>query len=183
MLETNVLGTFNCTRAAIEPMLAQGHGSIVNVTSGAQTGQRANGGYGASKGAVATLTYAWAVELAGSGVRVNAISPMAYSPMSMAMEAYQKAHGVPFDATTMPPPEANAPLAVFLMSARSTGVSGQVLRIDGNRLSLMAHPAIRTPVLERDRWTPDDVADAFDARLRELMLPVDVARYDIDRVW
>jgi NAD(P)-dependent dehydrogenase (short-subunit alcohol dehydrogenase family) len=183
MLETNVLGTFHCTRAAVAPMLEQGFGSIVNITSGSQTGQRANGGYGASKGAVATFTYAWAAELAGTGVRVNAISPMAHSPMSIAMEAYQRARGVDFRAADLPAPEANAPLAVFLMSERAAGVTGQVLRIDGTRFALMAHPAIRTPVLERDRWTPDDVADAFDEVLRDLVLPVDVARYDIERVW
>jgi NAD(P)-dependent dehydrogenase (short-subunit alcohol dehydrogenase family) len=183
MLETNVLGTFHSTQAAVRPMLEQGHGSIVNVTSGSQTGQRANSGYGASKGAVATMTYAWAGELAGSGVRVNAISPMAHSPMSVTMEAYQQAHGVAFRAADLPAPEANAPVVVFLMSDRAAGVNGQVLRIDGTRLALMAHPAIRTPVLERDPWTPDDVADAYDTVLRDLVLPVDVARYDIERVW
>ncbi len=183
MLEVNVIGTFNCTRAAVAPMVAQGHGSIVNVTSGAQTGQRANGGYGASKGAVASFTYAWAAELADHGIRVNAVSPMAYSPMSEVMEHYQRAHGVDFRAAAMPAPETNAPVVVYLCSPAAAGVTGQVVRIDGTRLSLMSHPAIRTPVLERAAWTPDDVAAAFDEVLADRQLPVDVARYDIERVW
>lgn len=183
MFEVNVLGTFHCAQAALPHLLAAGRGSIVNVTSGAQTGQVANSGYGATKGAVATLTYAWAAELAGTGVRVNAISPMANSPMSLVMERYQQARGIDFHASSLPDPEANAPVAVFLFSEQAAGVHGQVVRIDGTRLSIMCHPAVRAPVLERDRWTPDDVADAFAHTLGALAVPVDVARYDITRVW
>jgi len=76
MIEANLIGTFNCSAHAIRRMYAQKRGSIVNVVSGAQVGMSALGCYGATKGAVASFTYTWAAEAAGSGVRVNAISPM-----------------------------------------------------------------------------------------------------------
>ena len=56
-MEVNVLGPFHCAAHAVKPMLAQGSGSIVNVTSGAHLGNPAMGVYGASKGAIASMTW------------------------------------------------------------------------------------------------------------------------------
>jgi NAD(P)-dependent dehydrogenase (short-subunit alcohol dehydrogenase family) len=169
-LEVNVIGLFNCARAAVGPMLARGRGSIVNATSGAQTGQVGRTTYGASKGAVASFTYGWAGELKDRGVRVNAISPMAATPMSAG------------HSNGLPAPEVNAPVVLFLLSDRSRNVTGQVVRIVGTKLSLMAHPANRAPVLEREAWSLDSVAEAFETVLAANLLPTDVATYEIARV-
>ena len=75
LVDANVLGPLYCTGHAVKPMLAQKSGSIVNVVSGAHMGIPNLGIYGATKGAVASMVYTWALELAGSGVRVNALSP------------------------------------------------------------------------------------------------------------
>lgn len=74
-VEVNVLGTMFCTAHAVRHMLEQGSGSIVNVVSGAHMGMPTMGVYGATKGAVASMVYTWAMELTGTGVRVNALSP------------------------------------------------------------------------------------------------------------
>jgi NAD(P)-dependent dehydrogenase (short-subunit alcohol dehydrogenase family) len=169
ILEVNVVGVFNCARAAVGPMLRQGRGSIINITSGAQTGQDTLGCYGASKGAVAAFTYAWAGELRDRGVRVNAVSPMASTAMSNFSPA-------------LPPPEANTPPVMYLLSDLSQRVTGQVVRIIGDKLSLMSHPANRAPVLQNDHWTLDNVAAAFDAVLAQRMLPTNVATYEIASV-
>jgi NAD(P)-dependent dehydrogenase (short-subunit alcohol dehydrogenase family) len=168
-LEVNVIGVFNCARAAVGPMLRQGRGSIVNIISGAQTGQPMLSLYGASKGAVASFTYAWAEELRGRGIRVNAVSPMASTAMSNF-------------APHLPPPEANSPPVMYLLSDRSEGVTGQVLRIIGDKLSLMCHPANRAPVLQNPAWTLDSVAEAFEATFAPLQLPTNVATYEIGAV-
>jgi NAD(P)-dependent dehydrogenase (short-subunit alcohol dehydrogenase family) len=182
MFEVNVIGAFNCARAAVGPMVARGGGSIVNVTSGAQTGQDALSGYGASKGAVASFTYGWAGELAAKGVRVNAISPMAEGAMTADMEAYLKRQGLPMTHWRLPPPEVNAPVVVYLLSSRSKGVTGQLVRIVGSKLSLMSHPAVRTPILEHEAWTAELIAEAFETTLAANQLPTDVAVYDIASV-
>ena len=75
LVEVNVLGPMYCTGHAVKAMLAQRSGSIVNVVSGAHMGMPGMGIYGATKGAVASMVYTWAMELSGSGVRVNALSP------------------------------------------------------------------------------------------------------------
>lgn len=184
MIDVNIVGTFNCARAAIEPMLAAGKGAIVNVTSGAQTGQAYLGGYGATKGAVASFTYAWASEFKDRGIRVNAISPMAASAMSGVMGEYMRDNGIVRSSPgpVMPAPETNAPVMVYLLSDRAAAITGQIVRIDGPRLSLMSHPAIRAPIIERDLWTPDAVADAFDLTLAANQLPTDVRLYEIGDV-
>ncbi|MBV9557729.1 MAG: SDR family oxidoreductase, partial [Pseudolabrys sp.] len=174
LIEVNVLGAFHCAAHAVKPMIAQRSGSIVNVTSGAHLGNPAMGVYGASKGAIASMTYIWAMELAESGVRVNALSPLAQTRMMTDTADYTRSHGG--DASRfadVQPPEANSPVVESLLSDRSIGISGQIVRIDRNELALYAHPAIQMPSVrsDGDDWTLDSVAAAFDRDLRERLVP------------
>ncbi|MEO3388819.1 SDR family oxidoreductase [Mesorhizobium sp. CAU 1741] len=163
MLEINVLGTAACAQAAVGRMREIGKGgSVLNVASGSQAGDIALGGYGASKGAVASLTYSWAMELRGSGIRMNALSPLAETAM-----ASQNAHLMSIQAAgrdvhyaSLPPAQVNAPVVSYLLSDAAAAINGQVVRIAGRQLSYVTHPLIAFPVLE-DEWTMEKVADAF----------------------
>ena len=76
VLEITLTGTMRCTRAALRIMEAQGHGVIVNNAS--VVGWRAQAGqthYAAAKAGVMALTRCSAVEAAGSGIRINCVSP------------------------------------------------------------------------------------------------------------
>lgn len=175
LLEVNVVGVVNCAAEAVTRMLEQGSGSIVNVTSGAHLGLPHMSLYAATKGAVASLTYAWAAETTGTGVRVNALSPFAVGHMTEMTDRYLMERGLadaPFDA---PAPAANAPVVAFLLSERAAEIHGQVVRIDGGRLSLMTHPAITVPVLVRDSWSFEDVDRAFREVLAARQAPVGLA--------
>jgi 3-oxoacyl-[acyl-carrier protein] reductase len=76
VIDVNLHGVFNCLQAAGRVMLAAGRGSIVNIASiAAERGAPGRAPYCAAKAEVASLTRTAAVEWAGRGVRVNAISP------------------------------------------------------------------------------------------------------------
>jgi NAD(P)-dependent dehydrogenase (short-subunit alcohol dehydrogenase family) len=163
MLSVNTVGAAACAHHAIRAMLEAGTpGSIVNVASGSQAGDIALGGYGASKAAVASFTFSWALEMRGTKVRVNAVSPLAQTDMAASNMGYlaQQSASREVVYTTLPPAGVNAPVVAFLLSDRSIGINGQIVRIAGNELSFVTHPTIAEPVLNGE-WTDEAVADAF----------------------
>jgi 3-oxoacyl-[acyl-carrier protein] reductase len=76
VLETNVGGVFNVTRAVVPHMIARRAGKIINISSVAgEKGGRGQANYAASKGAINAFTRALAVELAPRRITVNAVAP------------------------------------------------------------------------------------------------------------
>lgn len=173
LLSVNVVGLANCGTAALTHMLSRGSGSVVNITSGAHLGMQHLGLYGATKGAVSSLTYTWALEARDRGVRVNGVSPWAASGMSDVTDAYRAARGLPLESSGFPDPNSNTPAIAYLLSAASTHVTGQLLRIQDRQLSLMTHPSVMTPILERPTgWDVEEVGRAFEEHFALRHAPV-----------
>jgi NAD(P)-dependent dehydrogenase (short-subunit alcohol dehydrogenase family) len=136
--DTNVLGTLLSMKHELRVMLGQRSGSIVNVSSTYGHAGTPNASvYAASKHAVEGLTTSAALEVAGSGVRVNAVAP---GPTETGMlnrftgSAERKAgliSTVPLGRVGEPDEIANAIL--FLCSDRASFISGHVLSVDGGK--------------------------------------------------
>lgn len=152
LIEVNVLGSMFCGNEAIRRMRTRNSGSIINVTSGAHLGIPGMSTYGASKGAVASMTWGWALDLADLAIRVNAISPIARTRMT---EASGTSGG------SQPEPEMIAPLVVYLLSDEAKDVTGQVLRLDGERLSALRPARFAEPISSAEEWTWSRIADAL----------------------
>lgn len=78
-IQINLTGALLCARAAWPHMKAAGYGRIVNITSGSMMGYANQVAYAASKGGVWTMTRALAAEGIEHGIKVNAVSPGAYT--------------------------------------------------------------------------------------------------------
>ncbi len=182
LVQVNVMGPLHCTGRAVKAMLAQGSGSIVNITSGAQMGMPGMSIYGATKGAVASMVYTWAMELAGSGVRVNALSPFgATDIVSNSTRQINQRYGGGIEEFETPqlgidvqPPDANSPVVEYLLSDEAVDVNGQLVRIDGNEIELYTHPALLLPSVENDAWDARKVAEAFERDLKHRQVPCGV---------
>lgn len=179
VFEVNVFGTAYCGMAAMRHMLRQGTGSIVNDTSAAMAGTRRLGAYSGSKAAAAGLTLSWAVDLEGTGVRVNGVSPMAVTrnwDWSLVPDpaALPSAHRLQ--------PEDNAGVIVYLLSDQAVGVTGQLMTLRAGTFNLISHPMALVPTLTRDAWTADQVAEAFRTDLAELLQPPGLAHAHLELV-
>jgi NAD(P)-dependent dehydrogenase (short-subunit alcohol dehydrogenase family) len=166
-IEVNVLGSLYCGAHAMRFMRDQRRGSIVNLTSDVMTGKTGMSTYGAAKGALASATFGWALEMMPYNVRVNALAPGALTRAAQ----YAGNFGRP-DKKDDPPPEAVAPAVVFLLSDLSAGITGQIMMLMGHRLGLIRRPEVVEPVLERADWSAQAIADAYDEVFRSNLQPV-----------
>jgi 3-oxoacyl-[acyl-carrier protein] reductase len=134
VLETNLGGTFHFCRSVAYPMMKQRHGRIINISSIAA--EHVNPGqtnYAASKGAINAFTRALAVELASRNVTINAVAP-GFIETDMSEAVRNKAGDLLkkyIPMRRLGQPEDVARVVVFLASADSAYVTGQVLTVDG----------------------------------------------------
>ena len=134
VMDLNVKGVFNATRAASECMVARGHGVILSTSSMVSiSGQPSGFAYPASKFAVNGMTVSLARELGPKGIRVNAVAPgitetdmMKAVPKEVIEPMIQN---IPLRRLGKPEDIANA--FVFLASDEASYITGVVLGVDG----------------------------------------------------
>jgi NAD(P)-dependent dehydrogenase (short-subunit alcohol dehydrogenase family) len=128
----NVKAPFFLTAVIAPDMNARGSGSIINLGSWvARLGIPVGALYASTKGAIETLTRAWAAEFGSPGVRVNAISPGVVRKPTENDPAAAMMRGTPYGAFGTP--EAIAHAAIYLASVDSRFVNGTVIDVDGGR--------------------------------------------------
>src|SRR3989442_14254661 len=93
--------------------------------------------------------------MARYGVTVNCISPSAETRMTERLPDDRRAQAAA-------PPEAVAPVVAFLASDRAAHVTGQVIHVRGNQVTLWSHPAPLRPITGRGGWTPEPLAQGYD---------------------
>lgn len=134
VIATNLNGTMACIRAALPGMLRAGHGAIVNVASVAGLrGSPGQASYAASKGGIIALTQTLARELAGRGIRVNAVAPGLFDA-GMAQRMDHRAREARLELLPMGRvgrSEELASVVAFLASDDASYITGQTLVVDG----------------------------------------------------
>jgi 3-oxoacyl-[acyl-carrier protein] reductase len=134
VLDTNVIGAFNMTRAVAPHMISKRRGKIINISSvSGEKGGRGQTNYAASKGAINAFTKSLAVELAPRNITVNAVAPgvieteMSRTVRELAGDQINsrillKRIGKPVDIAN----------AVWFLSSNFAGyITGEILHVDG----------------------------------------------------
>jgi 3-oxoacyl-[acyl-carrier protein] reductase len=134
VINVNLRGTFNMTKATIRQMINQRSGKIVNIASVVGiTGNAGQANYSASKAGIIGFTKSVAKEVASRNIQVNAIAPgyIETDLTSRLTEAQRKAltDFIPLKRTGKP--EEVAEMVVFLASSSADYITGQVICVDG----------------------------------------------------
>ncbi|MFI6093638.1 SDR family NAD(P)-dependent oxidoreductase [Streptomyces sp. NPDC051218] len=126
VLDVHLRGAFHVTIPAWAHMKAQGHGRIINTSSGSGLfGNFGQANYGAAKAGLAGLTRVLAVEGRKAGIHVNAIAPAALTRMT---------EDILGDNGHLLSPESIAPVVAFLAS-RACELNGQILSVGGGHVA------------------------------------------------
>lgn len=133
--DVHVMGTFHCTQAALPYIPTDGTGRIINVTSAAGlTGTLGQVNYSAAKAGLIGFTKSLARELATKSIMVNALAPLAATPMTETIRTNEKFAAnmmarIPMKRWAEPAEIAGA--FVFMASDAASYITGQVLPVDG----------------------------------------------------
>lgn len=173
-------GTFLCSRAAIPHLRAAGGGVIVNTSSHGFLGMYGGSAYPAAKGAINSLTWCMATDLAEHGIRCNAVCPGAKTRLSTGPDYEEmirglEARGILSDglaeiSLNSPPPEECAPIYAYLLSDAAKHVNGRIFTASGPYVGLF--PIVQEKMIgarppAQGPWTQADLAQTVDAALAE----------------
>jgi NAD(P)-dependent dehydrogenase (short-subunit alcohol dehydrogenase family) len=135
MIKVHLYGTFHCTREVLKTMEERRRGAILNLSSvAALRGLPGSPDYSAAKGGIMAMTKSIAQEVAGAGIRVNAIAPGWIRTPMVQEEVDQRLLPLllaQVPAGTMGEPEHIASLALHLCSDEAAYTTGQVVSPNG----------------------------------------------------
>ena len=134
VLGVNLKGAFNCSKAAVRPMMKQRYGRILNISSvSGLAGQAGQTNYSSSKAGLIGFTKALAKEVGSRGITVNAVAP-GFVPTDLTSEILGKVQDEAIKMTPLGRLGSVADIAyavAFLVSDEASFITGQVLSVDG----------------------------------------------------
>jgi NAD(P)-dependent dehydrogenase (short-subunit alcohol dehydrogenase family) len=143
-------------QAAAVVMKRQGSGSLIATTSSAGLlGNFAQSAYAAASAGVHGLVRTTSIELQRSGIRANAVAPLAKTRLTERLPMFEHVDSMS--------PEHVAPVYTYLASDLSRGMTGMTLTVAGGRVSLLRLSETGSQFKQADGgiWRPEELADSF----------------------
>lgn len=134
VLETNLKGVFNCTKAVIRSMMKQKKGKIINIASVVGlTGNAGQSNYAAAKSGVIGFTKSIALELASRGIQVNGVAPgfITTDMTEKLSEDIKEQILARIPLKRLGKTEEVAGVVSFLASSQADYITGQIICVDG----------------------------------------------------
>lgn len=148
VIATHLKGHFLMFQTAMAAMVSRGNGgSLIGLGSGYVLGDPSRAPYRSAKAGIVGLTKSVALAGAEHGIRANVISPIADTRMTAAS-----------NLSIGSGPEHIAPMAVYLLSDRSAGVTGEVFSVSGPVISSWREPEEHRSVRGQTSWSNEGIA-------------------------
>ena len=159
VIAVHLKGHFAVWRPASRYMREKKRGCLIGFTSTAGLeGSAGQPNYSAAKEGIVGLMRSTAIAMAKYGVRSNVISPEASTRMTERLPTTRRGQ-------VASPPEGIAPVAAYLVSDEAAHITGQIVHVRGSQVSVWSHPAPIRMVTNAQPWTPEALADIWDAQL------------------
>jgi NAD(P)-dependent dehydrogenase (short-subunit alcohol dehydrogenase family) len=160
VIDVNLTGAFNVSKAATPYFREQQSGSFVHFTStSGLIGNVGQANYSAAKLGLVALSHSIALDMARAGVRSNCIAPFAWSRMTASIPAETPAQKERVERLKAMSADKIAPLVVYLASDASKEVNNQVFSVRKNEIVLFGKPRPVRSMTKLDGWTPETIAD------------------------
>jgi NAD(P)-dependent dehydrogenase (short-subunit alcohol dehydrogenase family) len=159
VITVHLKGHFSLWRPASRYMREKKRGCLIGFTSTAGLeGSAGQPNYSAAKEGIVGLMRSTALAMAKYGVRANVISPEASTRMTERLPDTRRGQ-------VASPPEGIAPVVAYLVSDQAAHITGQIVHVRGSQVSVWSHPAPLRMVTNAQPWTPEALADIWDAQL------------------
>jgi hypothetical protein len=174
VVRVNLSGQFYVARAAAPHFRKQGSGTFVHFTSASGLiGNFGQANYSAAKLGVVGLSKSIALDMERFNVRSNCICPFAWSRLIATVPTDDPIENVRIERMKAMSPDKVAPLAVFLASDLSEGVTGQIFGVRRNEVLLFSQPRPIRSVHRSEGWTPETLAEEMLGAFRSSFFPLE----------